>query len=35
MKKIPQSVDWGKFVEAEDNTTASQELACLSGVCEV
>lgn len=35
MKKTPQSIDWSAFVEADDNTTASQELACLSGVCEV
>jgi ribonucleoside-triphosphate reductase (thioredoxin) len=28
-------VDWETFVESYDNTTASQELACSGGVCEV
>lgn len=37
LAKMPQNVDWtelGQF-EAEDNTVGSQELACLSGVCEI
>lgn len=29
------SIDWERFVEAEDNTTASQEVACSGGQCEV
>lgn len=35
--KMPQLADWselGEF-EDEDNTVGSQELACLSGVCEI
>lgn len=35
--RMPKDVDWselGQF-EAEDNTVGSQELACLSGVCEI
>lgn len=28
-------VDWTKFVEFEDNTTAAKELACSAGVCEI
>lgn len=35
--RMPKDVDWtelGKF-EDEDNTSGSQELACLSGVCEI
>ena len=35
--EMPKDVDWselGQF-EAEDNTVGSQELACLSGVCEI
>ena len=34
--KFPE-IDWSKFddYEKEDNTTASQELACVGGVCEI
>ena len=28
-------VDWSKFKEEEDTTTATQELSCTAGVCEV
>lgn len=37
IKKMPQSIDWGKLGEFEndDYTTGSQELACVSGFCEV
>lgn len=28
-------IDWSLFIEEEDNTIASQELACVSGVCEI
>ena len=33
----PESLDWSKLAdyEAEDHTTSSQELACVSGVCEI
>lgn len=37
LNKMPKNVDWtelGQF-EDEDNTSGSQELACLSGVCEI
>jgi ribonucleoside-diphosphate reductase alpha chain len=35
--KMPQHVDWLKLSEYEtsDQTVASQELACASGVCEI
>jgi ribonucleoside-diphosphate reductase alpha chain len=32
---IPQHIDWSKFVEAEDNTTGQQQLACTAGSCEI
>jgi ribonucleoside-diphosphate reductase alpha chain len=35
VSKMPKAVDWTALVEEEDNTTGSQELACLGGVCEV
>lgn len=35
MSKAMPDVDWSTFVEGYDNTTASQELACTGGVCEV
>jgi ribonucleoside-diphosphate reductase alpha chain len=28
-------IDWSKFNESTDNTTATQELACKGGVCEL
>jgi ribonucleoside-triphosphate reductase len=28
-------VNWSQFVEFEDNTKGSQELACSSGSCEI
>lgn len=28
-------IDWSEFREYEDNTTASQEMACIGGACEV
>ena len=28
-------LDWSTYVEEQDNTTASQELACTGGVCEI
>lgn len=35
IKKMPQSLDWSKFKEESDNTTGSQEYACVAGVCEI
>jgi len=34
---MPDAIDWSmlKFYETEDNTTGSQSLACVSGVCEI
>ena len=32
---MPEEIDWSTFKEEEDNTVASQELACAGGVCEV
>ena len=34
VKQSPKSIDF-KFNEGEDHTTASQELACVAGVCEI
>lgn len=35
--RIPQGIDWGELLEfeSEDNTTGSQELACVGGACEI
>lgn len=33
--KMPKNVDWTELKETTDQTTSSQELACLGGVCEV
>jgi len=34
---MPQGVDWNDLekYEEEDNTTGSQELACVGGACEI
>jgi ribonucleoside-diphosphate reductase alpha chain len=34
-KLTPKALDWTTFIEVEDNTKGSQELACASGFCEV
>lgn len=34
-KITPKALDWTTFIEEEDNTKGSQELACASGFCEV
>ena len=34
VKKMPKEIDF-RFDESADNTTSSQELACVAGVCEV
>jgi len=31
---MPESIDWS-IIEDKDNTTASQEVACTAGVCEI
>ena len=37
VSKMPQNVNWNDLVyfEQEDNTTGSQELACVGGACEI
>ena len=37
LKTMPTNIDWEdlKNFEAEDNTTGSQELACVGGACEI
>ena len=35
MAKMPESIDWESIVEETDNTTASQEVACTAGECEL
>ena len=37
LKSMPQNVNWNDLVyfEQEDNTTGSQELACVGGACEI
>ena len=37
LAEMPQGVDWNDLVnfEQEDNTTGSQELACVGGTCEL
>ena len=37
LEKMPKNVDWSKLSEYEsvDNTTSSQELACVAGGCEI
>lgn len=37
LAKMPKEIDWSKLAEYEyeDNTTGSQEYACVGGVCEI
>jgi hypothetical protein len=37
LKAMPKNVDWNDLenFETEDNTTGSQELACVGGACEI
>ncbi len=35
VKNVPKNVEWTKFREEDDSTTASQELACVGGHCEL
>jgi len=37
LKEMPKNVNWADLVnyEQEDNTTGSQELACVGGACEI
>lgn len=37
VQKMPRSIEWARLseYELEDNTVGSQELACVSGFCEI
>ena len=35
LSKTPKVIDWESFIEADDNTTGQQQLACVAGVCEI
>ena len=35
VSKLNKEIDWTTFTEEEDNTTASQEPACIGGACEI
>jgi ribonucleoside-diphosphate reductase alpha chain len=37
VQQMPVGIDWNDLVnfEQEDNTTGSQELACVGGACEI
>lgn len=35
LSKIPKDFSWEGFTETSDNTEGSQQLACVSGVCEI
>jgi ribonucleoside-triphosphate reductase (thioredoxin) len=32
---MPKSVDWTKFIETDDNVEGAQQLACVSGICDM
>jgi len=32
---MPHAINWAAFTEAEDNVEGAQQLACVSGVCEI
>lgn len=32
---MPKSIDWESFIETTDNVEGAQQLACVSGVCEI
>jgi len=32
---MPPEVDWNDFIETDDNVEGAQQLACVSGVCEI
>jgi len=37
LSEMPKNINWSDLVdyEQEDNTTGSQELACVGGACEI
>ena len=34
-KTLPAEIDWNSVKEEDDQTTASQEFACMAGACEI
>ena len=34
-KTLPDEIDWDAVKEEEDQTTSSQEFACMAGACEI
>ena len=35
LSRMPKNVDWTRMIEETDETTSSQELACVGGVCDI
>jgi len=35
LPKVPNYMDWNRFVEYTDNVEGVQQLACVAGVCEI
>ena len=35
LAEMPEGVDWDSFIETDDNVEGAQQLACVSGVCEI
>jgi ribonucleoside-diphosphate reductase alpha chain len=35
LSEMPTDIDWSDFIELDDNTEGAQQLACVSGVCEL
>jgi len=35
VEKLGGDINWNLFIEEEDNTTSSQEPACVAGICEI
>jgi len=35
LAEMPATIDWEAFIETDDNVEGAQQLACVSGVCEI
>jgi len=35
VKIMPKEIDWNEMIEIDDNTEGAQQLACVSGQCEI
>lgn len=35
LAKYPGTIDWGQFIELDDLTEGSQEMACVAGLCSI